>query len=322
MKACRSVVTGGAGFIGSHLTEKLLADGSEVIVVDNFSSGRIANIKHLMNNPLLRMMRSDLKKPRRLRELFRECDVIFHLAANPEVRVSETSTRVHFEENILATFNLLEALRLVDETKIVVLASTSTVYGDARQIPTPETYGPLEPISTYGASKLSCEALLASYANTFSHRGLILRLANIIGPKSNHGVIVDFVRKIRSNPKCLEILGNGTQTKSYLHITDCIQAISHLTDRFFNQKENIDICNVGSEDQITVREIAKIVAREMGTPDIRYVFTRGVNGGRGWRGDVKNMRLSIKKIVETGWKPRYTSKKAVELTAADLSKII
>jgi len=236
------------------------------------------------------------------------------------VRVNETSTRVHFEENILATFNLLEALRLVDEPKVVVLASTSTVYGDARQIPTPETYGPLEPISTYGASKLSCEALLASYANTFSHRGLILRLANIIGPKSNHGVIVDFVRKIRSNPKCLEILGDGTQTKSYLHITDCIEAISHLTGRFSNQKENIDICNVGSEDQITVREIAKIVAREMRTPDIRYIFTRGVNGGRGWRGDVKNMRLSIKKIVETGWKPRYTSKEAVELTAADLSK--
>jgi len=318
MNSYTSIVTGGAGFIGNYLTERLLKDGHRVIAIDNLSSGKLENIQHLTCNPSLTSIKEDLKNPVVLKRFVEESKIIFHLAANPEVRVGETSPRVHYEENILATFNLLEAIRQAKTPKTIVFTSTSTVYGEATKIPTPENYAPLIPISTYGASKLACEALIASYANTFKHRALILRLANIIGPKSNHGVIPDFIKKININPKELEILGDGSQEKSYMHIKDCIEAIIHLTNKFLNGKETVDIYNIGSEDKITVKEIAKIVAEEMGNPKIKLKCTGGIDGGRGWKGDVKTMQLSINKLLSTGWKPKYTSKQAVKLATKAL----
>jgi UDP-glucose 4-epimerase len=290
-----------------------------VTVIDDFSSGRIENIQHLIQNPSLKVVKEDLRKPAQLRKIVAEHDLIVHLAANPEVRVGQTSPKIHFEENVLTTFNLLEAVRQVNESKVLVFASTSTVYGEASKIPTPEDYGPLVPISMYGASKLASEALITSYAHTFNHRALILRLANIVGPKSDHGVIVDFVKKILANPEELEILGDGKQEKSYMYITDLIDAIMHLTERFVESPHRIEIFNVGSNDKVTVKEIAEIVAEEMRCPGIRYRFTDGVDGGRGWKGDVKLMQLSIQKLLETGWTPEYSSKQAVQLAAKALS---
>jgi UDP-glucose 4-epimerase len=318
MNSYTSIVTGGAGFIGNHLTERLVKECHKVIILDNFSTGKLENIQHLLDNPPITLVKEDLKKPLQLEKIVKNCEIIFHLAANPEVKVGETDPKVHFEENILATFNLLEAIRQAKKPKTIVFTSTSTVYGEASQIPTSENYAPLIPISTYGASKLACEALITSYAHTFNHRALILRLANIIGPKSNHGVIVDFIKKIMANPKQLEILGDGTQEKSYLHITDCIEAIIHLTNIFLKSTKKVDVYNIGSYDKITVKEIAKIVAREMGKPNIQYTFTGGVDGGRGWKGDVKTMQLSIQKLLKTGWKPKYTSKQAVKFAAKTL----
>ena len=318
MKSCTSIVTGGAGFIGSHLTERLLKDDYKVIVLDNFSGGKLENTRCLLNNPSITFVKEDLKSPVQLKRMAKDCEIIFHLAANPEVRVGETDPRVHFEENILATFNLLEAVRQVKKPKTIVFTSTSTVYGEASQIPTSENYAPLIPISTYGASKLACEALMTSYAHTFNSKVLILRLANIIGPKSNHGVIVDFIRKIQTNPKQLEILGDGTQEKSYLHIEDCLEAIIHLTKIFVTGTKKVDVFNIGSYDKITVKEIAKIVAEEMGNPNVEYKYTGGVDGGRGWKGDVKTMQLSIEKLLKTGWKPKYTSEQAVKLATKAL----
>jgi UDP-glucose 4-epimerase len=317
-----ALITGGAGFIGSHLTERLLKEGYKVTILDNFSSGNLKNIKPFMDNSSLTIIKEDLKNPSRLNQIVGECKVIFHLAANPEVKVGETNPQVHFEENILTTFNLLRAIRQLDTPKTVIFTSSSTVYGEVSQIPTPENYGPLIPISTYGASKLASEALITSCACTYNHRALILRLANIIGPKSNHGVIIDFIEKIVKNPKQLEILGDGLQEKSYLHIEDCIEAIIHLTNKFYKNKKRVDIYNVGSNDRITVKEIAKIVAEEMETPNIKFKFTGGIDGGRGWKGDVKKMQLSINKLLKTGWKPKYTSKQAVRLTAKALKEEI
>ena len=314
-----SIVTGGVGFIGSHLTERLLKEGCKVTILDNFSSGKLENIQPFLDNPSLTIVKEDLKKPVKLNKIVKKCEIIFHLAANPEVRVGETNPKVHLEENILTTFNLLEAIRQAKTPKTIVFTSTSTVYREASQIPTPEDYAPLIPISTYGASKLACEALITSYAYTFNHRALILRLANIIGPKSDHGVIVDF-RKIRVNPRELEILGNGTQEKSYLYIADCIEAITHLTNKFRKNTKKVDVYNAGSYDKITVKEIAKIVAEEIDAPNIKYKFTGGVNGGRGWKGDVKTMQLSINKLLQTSWKPKYTSKQAMRLAAKALIK--
>src|SRR5208337_869504 len=240
------LVTGGAGFIGSHLTEELLKEGHRVAVLDNFSNGKTENLRHLRGNPQLTVVKEDLKRPKKLGQLVGASDTIFHLAANPEVRLGETHPKTHFEENILATFDLLEAVRRSGKPKTLIFASTSTVYGEAKKVPTPEDYGPLIPISTYGASKLACEALITSYAYTFNHRALILRLANTIGPRSNHGVIVDFIKKIRANPKELTILGDGKQEKSYLYIADCIEAIMHLTEIFSKSTKTIGVFNIGS----------------------------------------------------------------------------
>jgi UDP-glucose 4-epimerase len=309
------LITGGAGFIGSHLAKALLDEGHKIVILDNFSNGKPENIQQLLENPSLTLVKEDLKKPKELLPNVRASDVIFHLAANPEVKIGETEPKTHFEENILATFNVLEAVRKSEKPKIIVFASTSTVYGEAEQVPTREEYGPLIPISTYGASKLACEALITSYAYTFNHRALILRLANVIGSRSNHGVIVDFIKKISANPKELEILGDGKQQKSYVYVSDCIDAIMHLTWAFSKGDERVEIFNLGSDDKVTVAQIAEIVSEEMKTPDIKYKFTGGVEGGRGWKGDVKIMQLSIDKLLRTGWKPTHSSEQAVRLAA-------
>jgi len=314
------LVTGGAGFIGSHLTEELLKEGHKVAVLDNFSNGKTENLQHVRDNPQLTIIKDDLKKPKKLGRLVDASNTIFHLAANPEVKLGETDPRTHFEENILATFNLLEALRKSEKPKTLIFASTSTVYGEAEQVPTPEDYGPLLPISTYGASKLACEALITSYAHTFNHRALILRLANIIGPRSNHGVIVDFIKKLTANPDELTILGDGKQEKSYLYITDCVEAIIHLTETFSQNTRTIDVFNIGSDDKVTVTQIAKIVAATMNTPHVKFKFSGGVDGGRGWKGDVKTMQLSIDKLTNTGWKLTYTSRQAVKQAAKTLAE--
>jgi UDP-glucose 4-epimerase len=316
----KSVVTGGAGFIGSHLVERLLKEDYSVTVLDNLTSGSTDNIKPQLSNPSLTLIKEDLKKPTKLNKIIEDSEIIFHFAANPEVRVGETDPRVHFEENVLATFNLLEAVRRAKTSKTIVFASTSTVYGEASIIPTPENYGPLVPISTYGASKLSCEALLSSYANTFDLRALILRFANIVGPRSNHGVIHDFVQKLQKSPTSLEILGDGNQKKSYMHIDDCISAILHCTRIFLEGNKKIDIYNIGSTDQITVKKIAQIIVAEMSLKNVKFHYTGGVSGGAGWKGDVKNMSLSIEKLTRSAWKPKYNSQQATKLTVKSIHK--
>lgn len=313
----RTTVTGGAGFLGSHLVERLLARGNSVQVIDNLSSGKLENLKRVWDDRNLSFSKIDLKRPNRLLRDLRSCSLIFHLAANPEVKIGEVAPRVHFDENLCATLNLLEAWRKTrrcgDAT--LVFASSSTVYGEPTRLPTSEDYGPLFPISTYGATKLGCEALITSYAHTFGFKALILRFANIVGPRSNHGVTLDFVRKIRTDSTRLEILGDGTQTKSYLYVDDAIEAIVHATETFLSEDKLVDVYNIGSNDRISVVEIAKTVVSEMGCSKTRLSFNRSIEGGRGWKGDVKNMQLSIDKIQGTGWKPRFSSLEAIRLTA-------
>lgn len=297
------LITGGAGFIGSHLADDLVKKRYNVKVLDNLSSGSLENLEHWINHARFTFLKADLKSMKATAKAIEDCSIAFHFAANPEVRVGETDPHIHFE-NLSTTFNLLEVTRRNPSVKSLVFASTSTVYGRASVLPTPETYSPMIPVSTYGASKLGCEALIGSYAHTFGFRALILRLANIIGPRSNHGVVIDFVRKLRRNPSYLEIFGDGNQNKSYMYIDDCIDAILHLTNVFTKGKERVEIFNVGSLDQVTVRRIADIVTKEMALPSVRYLFKGAVEDGGGWIGDVKNMHLSIKKLIQTGWKPK------------------
>lgn len=210
------LVTGGAGFIGSHLIDRLMNMGYFVRVVDNLSSGSLENIKSWSGNPRFEFVHGDLKELAVALKAVKGVEVVFHLAANPEVRVGEVDPSVHFRENLLVTFNVLEAMRESRSAKVIVFFSSSTIYGEPEDFPTSEEYGPLLPISVYGASKLGCESLISAYCHTFDLRGLILRLANIVGEGSCHGVIVDFIQKLRQNPKELEILGDGNQSKVIL----------------------------------------------------------------------------------------------------------
>jgi len=314
------VITGGAGFIGSRLIDRFISEGRKVTILDNLSVGKIGNIKQWSNNPHFTFVKGDLKNPKDIKKAIQGSQAVFHLAANPEVQVGETDPHVHFQENLVATFNLLEVMRKSKTAKTIVFTSTSTIYGEATILPTPENYGPLTPISTYGASKLGCEALITSYAHTFNLRASILRLANIVGPGANHGVIPDFIRKLQTNPNRLEILGNGNQNKSYLYIDDCIDAILHATKTFLKNKHKVEIYNVGSSDQITVKNIAKIIIEETHLPNVNIIFTGGVDGGRGWKGDIKTMHLSTKKLVKTGWKPKHNSERATRLATRSLIK--
>lgn len=314
----RALVTGGAGFVGSHLVDGLMKEGVRVTVLDDLSSGRQKNIERWLDHKRFRFAEGDLKNLRAVEEAGENAEFVFHLAANPEVQVGETDPTIHFEENLMATFNVLEAMRKSASMKNLMFTSTSTVYGEAAIMPTREDYGPLIPISTYGASKLGCEALVCSYAYTFGLRALILRIANIVGPRATHGVIIDFIDKLGADPNRLEILGDGTQKKSYLHVEDCVGAFLHLAHRFFRTQDKVAIYNVGSLDQITVGKIAEIVVDALGLQDVEFAFTGGVDGGRGWRGDVKVMLLSVEKLLKTGWKPQYTSNQAVRRATKEI----
>jgi len=308
------LVTGGAGFIGSHLVDRLIEKGNRIIVFDNLSSGKMEFIEHHLENQDFTLIKGDLLNQEAIEKACKDIDLVCHVAANPDVRLGASNTKVHLDQNILATYNLLEAMRK-NNIKKIAFTSTSTVYGEANIIPTPEDYGPLIPISLYGASKMACEALITSYSHTFDMQAWIFRFANIVGPRSTHGITVDFIRKLQENPNLLEILGDGKQEKSYLHVSECVDAILYLIEE---SKEKVNIFNVGSEDTISATEIGKAVTEEMGFSDVEFTYT---GGSRGWKGDVPRMRLGIGKMKNLGWKPGYTSERSVRETARALLKV-
>ncbi len=304
------MVTGAAGFIGSHLVDRLLSMKCEVIGIDNLSSGKEEFLKNAKRKRKFRFIKYDLLEDEGLEEYMDGVSIVFHLAANPDVRLGESDSSVHLEQNVIATYVVLEAMRAMG-VPAIAFTSTSTVYGEAEKVPTPEDYGPLVPISLYGGSKLAAEAMISAYAHTFDMRAVIYRFANVVGPRSTHGVIHDFVEKLRKNPDELEILGSEPGTrKSYVHIDDTIEGIIHGAHV---ARERVEIYNIGSEDLIDVKTIADIVSEEMGLKP-QYRWTGGVDGGRGWKGDVRLMHLDISKLKSRGWQPKMRSADAVRET--------
>ena len=316
MSNMKALVTGGAGFIGSHIVDHLIRSGKPVRVLDNLASGSLDNLKQWSGNSLFEFMEADLLDKTKVTEAVDGCDEVYHLAANPEVNAKNASPEDHFRQNIEATFNLLEAMRRSGQQKFIAFTSTSTVYGETDQIPTLETYGPLKPISMYGASKLACEGLLSAYASMYRFRAVLFRLANVVGPRSNHGVIYDFIKKLMADPSELEVLGDGSQSKSYLYVSDCVSGIMSG----IKKGGVVDIFNIGSEDRTNVLAIAETVKDTMGLSGAELRLTGGVDGGRGWMGDVKIMQLDMNKLKETGWSPVYGSADAVRLTAEAVIK--
>ena len=299
----RIVVTGGAGLIGSHLADRLRAD-NDVVVADDLSKGTRERVPEGVE-----FVEADLTDADDVERLVTEdVDVVCHLAAYTDTNYDRP--RQLFEENSAMTYNLLERMDDVGVDN-VVFTSSSTVYGEAPR-PTPEDYAPLEPISVYGASKLTDEALLSTYAHAHGMTVWCFRFANIVGPRQRGNVIPDFIQKLLADPETLEILGDGRQEKSYLHVTECVDAICHVVE---HASDPLNTYNLGTRTTTSVNRIADIVADELGL-DPEYTYT---GGDRGWTGDVPKMRLSIEKLAALGWEPTQSSDEAVRRATRELA---
>jgi UDP-glucose 4-epimerase len=308
----RILVTGGAGFIGSHIVDRLVEEGYAVRVIDNLSSGRLENLAQHRGNPQVEVMVGDLKKPEDALKAVEGVETVFHYAANPEVRVSTTNPEIHFNENVVATFNLLEAMRRKGVREIV-FASSSSVYGEPEEIPVGED-APVRPVSVYGASKAACENLIHAYSKLYGVRAVALRYANVVGPRLRHGVVWDFVNKLGRNPTELEILGDGKQVRSYVHVSDAVEATIVAWEK---GGQGFEVYNVASEDWITVDEVADEVVKAMGLTGVKKVY-KPVLHGVGWPGDVKKIALKIEWIKRLGYKPRMSSREAVRATVQSI----
>lgn len=307
----RALVTGGAGFIGSHLIDALIASGYEIRVIDNLSSGKLEFISTHIENGDLEFYEGDLTSISDVNKATKGVDCVFHLAANPDIRLGTRVTDTDLKQGTIATYNLLESMR-INGVKKIAFASSSVVYGEDAPLPTPESYGPCLPISLYGASKLACEGLITSWAGTFDFQAWIFRFANIIGERGTHGVIFDFIHKLKNDNSRLEVLGNGLQEKSYMEVKECVNAILHV---YKTQNKQINLFNLGSHDTCSVKRIAEIVTEETGYNNAKIEYT---GGSRGWAGDIPRARLGIEKMLSTGYAVEYNSEAAVRYTARSL----
>jgi UDP-glucose 4-epimerase len=301
----RWFIAGGAGFIGSHVVHRLLRDGvSGVVVYDNFSAGQHWHLASVRDDTRLRIVDADLSDTEALMAAMEGSEQILHLAANPDIAAAVDDPGIDFWRGTFLTHQVLEAARLLGVPRIIYM-SGSGVYGDQGTREVDETFAPLLPISTYGASKLAGEALVSSYCHLFGMRGAAFRFANVVGARQTHGIVYDLIRKLRADPTRLTVLGDGSQSKSYIHVDDVLDAILLLVA---DPPDVFDLFNVGTGDYVTVRDIAAMVVAEMGLPDVKIEYG---SEARGWKGDVPVVRFASEKIATRGWKRQYSSREAL-----------
>ncbi|MGC8692309.1 MAG: NAD-dependent epimerase/dehydratase family protein [Thermoplasmata archaeon] len=307
MKNKRIFITGGAGFIGSNIVERLEND-NEITVYDNLSTGK----KEWIDGKRVNFVLGDILDFENLKKYMKGHDIVIHLAANPDVKLGEKNNKIDLDINFIGTYNVLESMRINDINGIL-FSSSSTVYGEA-PVPTPETFGPTKPISFYGASKLAAESYISVFSAMYGIRGVSFRFANVIGRHGNHGVIYDFIKKLMKNRNSLEVLGDGTQTKSYIHVEDCIDGIIYL----YEKVRGYEVFNLGTDGSTNVMDIAKMVVSLLNLKNVK-IYTTGGKDGRGWAGDIKVMLLSIEKAKSYGWYPKYNSDEAVKKAIMEIS---
>ena len=302
----RALVTGGAGFIGSHVVDRLLDDGYEVTAIDNLSEGHLENVAHLKDDRRFRFSNVDLKDANATEKAVAGNDVIFHMAAQANIRKSLVDHRGDLDNNVVTMINLLDAMikHGVDD---MIFASSSAVYGEATVVPTPEDYMPVQ-TSLYGASKLSAEAWSQAYSQFSPIKVWSYRFANVVGERCRRGVVWDFVHKLWKDPKELEILGNGKQSKEYLYVEDCVEG---MITGWRNSPGPVQAFNLGQPKQTLVDEVADIVTEEMKLNEVKRKYT---GGERGWIGDNKLVELSLEKMAKLGWKPRTSPEEAIRVT--------
>lgn len=304
-------LTGGAGFIGSHLGDRLLAEGKTVTVYDNLSSGRREWIEHNIGQPGFTFIEADLLDAPKLKEAMAGHDLVIHLGANTDIPGGNQDVRLDLENCTIATHNVLEAMRATGIRRLL-FSSTSAVYGEAPVIPTPEDVGPLLPISLYGAAKLACETLISAYCHIFNMQAWMFRFANVVGGRMGHGVIYDFIHKLKRNSAEMEILGDGQQEKPFFPVEDCIDG---MFCAFHNSDAWCDVFNLGCSSSSKISRVAEIVVEEMGLSGVRFRYT---GGRRGWVGDVPQVGLNVSKMKRLGWEARHTSDEAVRIAARRL----
>ena len=301
-------IAGGAGFIGSNLTRRLLEKGRYVTVFDNLSSGKKEFLSVFLKHKNFKFIEGDLLDQALVDRYIRDRDVVFHFAASSDITLGNKKTDLDLKNGFITTYNILEGMRR-NNVKKIIFTSSGSIYGKINKPCFREDFGPVLPISLYAASKASSEAYIAAFCNLYGFKGWIFRLANIVGPNATHGVVFDFVRKLKNNPADLEILGDGTQTKPYLFVEECIDGMLYA---FTHAKDSLNYFNLSPGDTLDVKDIAKIVAGVMMLKDVRFSFT---NKGGGWPGDQNRIRLSPAKINALGWKAKMNSKQAVLLAA-------
>ena len=300
-------ITGGAGFIGSHLTDRLLSQGNKVVVLDNLSLGRRSNLNQAIKNSNCTFVEGDILNETVLDSLFKQhdFDMIFHLAANSDIARSHANPNVDLDMTFLTTYAVLQKMRQYNVKKLM-FASTSAIYGQTEGAEVKETYGPLFPASHYGAGKLASEAFIASFVENYGIQAWITRFPNVCGERTTHGILHDFVKKLMNNPAELEVLGDGKQAKPYLYVKDLIDAILFVID---HAHDKINYFNLGVEGQTSVTKIAEYVIQAMNLhAKIKYT-----GGDRGWVGDVPKFAYNLDKIHHLGWKASYSSDEAVKL---------
>ncbi len=307
------MITGGAGFIGSHLTKLLMDKGHEVVCVDNFELGKKENVVELMDAPNFKLVEMDISNVEKFSALLGEygTERVFHLAANSDIQKSARMPSVDFTNTFSTTYSVLEGMRKKGVKKLF-FASTSAVYGDKEGRNVSEGTGNLRPISYYGGAKLASEAFISSYAYMNDLEVLIFRFPNVIGPNLTHGVIFDFIRKLKADSHELEILGDGTQCKPYLYVIDLVEAIAEYS---FKQGKGVEVFNIGVDTATTVREIADMVCERMGLENVEYRFT---GGNVGWKGYVPAFQYDLSKIYATGWRAKHNSNESVLATLDSL----
>jgi UDP-glucose 4-epimerase len=304
-------ITGTAGFIGSSLADRLLADGKIVVGWDNFSTGQEKFIEGALKNPRFTLIRGDNLDLAALTQAMAGCDFVFHLAANADVRFGTEHPRRDLEQNTIATFNVLEAMR-ANGIKRIGFSSTGSTYGEAAVIPTPEDAPFPIQTSLYGASKVAGESMIAAYAEGFGFEAYIFRFVSILGERYTHGHIFDFYQQLTEHPTWLKVLGDGSQRKSYLYVQDCIDAILHVTrlGTARDAKHRTQIYNLGAPEYVQVKDSIGFISEALGLkPELRYT-----GGDRGWIGDNPFIFLETKKIQATGWKPKLTIEQGIVKT--------
>ena len=306
------LIFGGAGFIGSHLTERLIQDGAAVTVFDNLKTGRKSNLAQVFENPGFRFVEADVSDRKKVDATVPGHEIIFHFCDDSDIRSAAEHPDTFVEQNIMGLFYVLEAMRK-NGIRTILFPSSTTVFGELANPPASESHGPMMPLNIYGGAKLAAEGLISAWAHAYDFRAVVFRFVGIIGGRMDHGVVHDFVRKLQKDPTQLEILGDGTQRRSFVLVDDCIEGMLFA---LANANRSYNLVHIGNVDQISINETAETICRVMKLRNVKRLYT----GGKvGWKGDVTSNFIATETLTAWGWKPPRSSREAVLEAAGRLA---